>query len=659
MVSTNANVFSELANGYEHYIHRSVANHLELQYSDVLQHLDALSFHERKLVEGQPVSRIQKALNIVDDAGLAAKNYILGRSNLKEYVGWQDAQNGMQVMAETGLQTINKLMDPILSPAKGLFNKGKNLSDKEWEQLVVDMENRGIPNPFKDLDAAIAKEKYHVEKISQAPNMTARTVALSNNLAATLLLKVFELGQPLVNMLSLPVLTSAAVQRQFPSSYLGTALAPNFHMSTTRAMYDGIRYMKHSEYAPLAAKAKELGVLTPIISETSELLQMARSFNPGAMQKVENALNSKLVEFLSTPAVKSEEIVREMSFATGVSLAKKAYPGLSDAGVITFARNFVDTAVGNYNPAQRPTMFQGTIGTAMGLFQTYMVTLGQQIYRKAELRDYKNLMKMMLTQSTLFGAKSLPGFNQVSEAIGEHFSDDHIDLTTGTYRAVPDGAADLILYGLPSNLGPAVYTRGDIQPRVPNIAGGLQNLAAVNLLGQAVDSAHQLIKVTSHIGDEGSSKAFAEALSIQSLSRPIARMSELVTGHSITRKGNEIANSDEIYSTQGILARIFATRGIREAKAREAQYLNSMYNSIDANVRSEAMAQLKGHIRSDTLTPEIVERVQEKYMRTGSPKGWRSAVNIALQDTDSPGVSAVRNHLAPGSPANMMIEDLD
>lgn len=659
IVPTNTNVFSELANGYEHYIHRSVSNHLELQYSDVIGHLDSLSAQAKSLTENQPVSRIQKALNVIDDAGLSAKNTLLGRNNLKEYVGWQDAQNGIQTTTEMILQKINSVMDPILNPAKGLLGRGKSLSDKEWEKLVDDMEARGIPNPFKDLDDAVAKERFHVERISQAPNMTARVVALSNNLAATTLLKVMELGQPLVNMLSLPILTSAAVQRQFTPEFMGAALKPGFQLSTTRAMYDGVRYLSHPDYAKYKAMASDLGVLTPVVSEVSELLQMTRSFNPGAMQKVENALNSKLVEMLSKPSMWSEQAVREFSFATGVSLAKKAYPGLGDTGVMTFARNFVDTAVGNYNPAQRPTVFQGTIGTAMGLFQTYMVTLMQQVYRKAELRDYKGLAKMALTQSSIFGVKSLPGFNQVSEQIGEHFSDGNIDLTTGMYRAVPEGLADLTLYGLPSNLGPAIYTRGDIQPRIPNIIGGVQNLAAVNILGQAVEAASNLGKAATQMGDEGGAKAFAEALSVQSISRPLARLSELATGHSVTKKGNEIAGPEEIYSAQGILARVFATRGLREAKAREAQYLNSMYDSLDREQRSEALKVLKNHIRSDTLTPEIIETVNEKYMRTGSAKGWRSAVNTALHDTDSPGVSAVRNHLHPGSALNLMIDDLD
>ena len=657
---TNNKVFSELVNGYEHYIHRSVANNLELQYSDVMQHLDKLSNEAQALTKGQPTNRIQQALNVPTDAGLTVKNTLLGRSNLKEYVGWQDAQNGIKTAVEMGLNTIATVMEPILNPAKALFGKGKSLSDKEYETLMKDLADRGIPNPFQGMDDAVAKERFHVEKISMAPNMTARLVALSNNFAATALLKVMELGQPLVNMMSLPILTSAAVQRGFEAEFMGAKLAGNGKFSTIAAMHAGIRYLAHPDYVGKYRKmGQDLGITTPVLSEANEIMTMSRSFNPGLMQKAENLLNSKTIDILSKPAIWSEQAVREVAFSTGINLAKRAYPGLGDAGVITFARNFVDTSIGNYSAAQRPTLFQGTIGAAMGLFQTYMVTLGQQMYRGFELRDYKMLMKMGLMQGSIFGAKSLPGFNQVSEMIGEHYSDPNYDLTTGLYRAVPEGAADIILYGMPSNLGPAVHTRGDIQPRIPNILSGVQNLASVQILKQAYDAAALLGQTTSQLGDKGATQAFAEALSIQSISRPVARLSELVTGHSVTRSGNQIAGPDEVYSTQGILARVFATRGLRETKAREAQYLNSMYNTIDRNSRQEAVKVLKNHIRSGTLTSEIAERIQEKYMRTGHATGWRSAVNTALHDTDSPGVSAVRNHLAPNAPMNRMIDDTE
>jgi len=659
-VPTGTNIFSELMNGYEHYIHKAVGQQLELQYSEIMQHIDRISNNAQSLTKGQPVSRIQQAMNVANDAGLTVKNTLLGRNNLKEYVGWQDAQNGLTTVIEMGLKQIADKMEPILNPAKSVFGRGKAKTDAEYEALIQDMADRGIPNPFQTMDDAVARQKFNTDKLTQATGMTARTVAISNNFAATALLKVLELGQPIVNMLSLPILTSAAVNRQFAQEYMGAALKGNGQFSTIAAMHEGAKFLFNPEYVNKWRKmGLDLGITKPVLSEVSEFMQMSRSFNPGLMQKAENLMNSRMVDMLSKPAIWSEQAVREMSFATGIRLAKKAYPDLGDAGVMTFARNFVDTAVGNYSPAQRPTLFQGTIGSAMGLFQTYMVTLAQEIYRGFELKNYKALAKMMLTQASIFGGKSLPGFNEVSNVIGEHFSEDHYDFTTGTYKALPSGVADVILYGMPSSLGPAVYTRGDIQPRVPNLLGGVQNLAAVQIAKQTLEAGKALAGAAGDVGEDGAAINLLEALSLQSVSRPIARFSELISGHSVTKSGNQIADQQEVWSTQGIMARILATRGIREVKAREAQFQNSMYNAIDVEERKAAAHKLKTHIRSGTLTPDIMEKVQEQYMRTGSASGWRSAVNKALIDTDSPGVSAVRNHLHPSAVANRMIDDIE
>jgi hypothetical protein len=146
----------------------------------------------------------------------------------------------------------------------------------------------------------------------------------------------------------------------------------------------------------------------------------------------------------------------------------------------------MDEAIGNYTAAQRPAMFQGTFGVAMGLFQTYMLTMAQAMYRQVQHKDWASLGKMLLSQGTIFGASSLPGFHIVSEQIAKSFSDNNFDLETGTFRAIGDPVASMILYGLPSSIGPGVTTRGDIQPRIPN---PFQCLAVVNLTGQAYQTA--------------------------------------------------------------------------------------------------------------------------------------------------------------------------
>jgi len=211
--------------------------------------------------------------------------------------------------------------------------------------------------PFSHADDYL---RYLREGTVHPENITPRLIALSNGVAATILLRFMEIAQPLVNMISLPILTSGAISRKLEGSFVNGVLDPNAKFSVVSSMYDGIRLMNH----PIeGAKWRKLGedkhLFKSIVSEASETLREIHSVGGGNISKMENALESSFIKMMAKPADFSETLVRKSTFFTGVALAKKAYPGLSDTGVMTFARNFMDEAIGNYTAAQRPVAFQG------------------------------------------------------------------------------------------------------------------------------------------------------------------------------------------------------------------------------------------------------------------------------------------------------------
>jgi hypothetical protein len=324
---------------------------------------------------------------------------------------------------------------------------------------------------------------------------------------------------------------------------------------------------------------------------------------------------------------------------------------------MTFARDFMDKSIGNYTAPQRPALFQGTFGVGLGLFQTYVLTLAQNMFRHIENRQFAALARTMLTQATSFGGVSLPGFDMVSNGIAQHFSDDNFDLETGTIRAAGSEAADLLLYGLPSQLV-GVHTRGDIHPRIPDPFSGLNSVAAINLTGQVIKAGTRLAQVAAQ-ADPNVGRAMLEALSMQSVSRPLSRLAELATGTSLTGRGNTVSMESEVWTTQSVIARVFATRPLEEIKARDAMHLNTLYGSLDREKRQVITTRLKSLIRSGELTDQRVSDLAFEYLRTGSPTGWRHAVNTALAQSVQPGSTTVRNSLDPRSPTNLMIDDLD
>lgn len=358
---------------------------------------------------------------------------------------------------------------------------------------------------------------------------------------------------------------------------------------------------------------------------------------------------------MSKPSEIAEGLVRKHTLMTGVELAKRIYgPNASDKQVTIFARDFMKQSLGNYTTSQRPMMFQGTFGSAMGLFQTYMLTYAQNMYRHLDLKDYKGLGKTMLAQGGIFGAGSVPGFAPISEVIGENFSDENMDLQRGLYRGLPDPIANVIVYGLPSNLIGALHTRGDVTPRIPT---GVTTLVAPSMIGQILGS---MVDVGKSIGqaDVNSGQAFMEALSAQSVSRPIARLSELASGYAVTRQGNQIAGQEEVWSWQGILARTFATRTLKEAKVREAIHINSVYAASNKANRDAVLGKLRTAIRGDGVTDDLMDNLANEYLRTGSPQGFRQAVNQAFMENSNEKLVDLHGKLG-NSPLMLMLDDLD
>lgn len=673
-------VFSDIAAGYEHYITSQSRQLVDIALSDITTALSRMSAKNKALFENQPLDKVQRALRQPEDAAAVLRNTLLGVTNLSEYAGWQYANETFETTLSLGTNLIQRtfatFIEPFAkyttTPIKDAFQTAKSaitgkkvekvldvkaLKNIDYETFAKALEVQGIPNVYKQFDDAAAK-MFGLARLEDHKDISKRLVYGSNALAATTILRFGEIAQPLVNALSLPILTSLAAASKMPAEFMGAALKTK-DVPVAQVMMEGIRSMNSPRFASLSKKWEELGYFTPMVSEVTNLQRSTRSFEKGAIASLENAIDSKFVELMSKPADFSESMVRKATMFTGFQLAKRLYPELDEAGATIFARDFMDKAVGNFHASQRPVFFQGTLGVAMGLFQTYILTLGQSIYRQLEMQNYKALGKATLLQGSIFGAQSLPGFHQVSQLIGEHFSDEHVDLTTGTYRAIGDTSADLVLYGLPSNLGPALFTRGDISVRPPNLLAGAQNTVAVSFLSQTLGSLSEIQRaLTEDSATMG--RAFGQALSLQSVSRPVARLAELATGYSIDKAGNTVQIPEEVWTATGVLSRIMSTRPFEEAKYRQANHLHSYYGAIDNDNRKEVTKKLRTAIRSGELSDEDVAKYAEEYFRKGgTPTGWRAAYREAVARTTEEGKQHLLDKLKENSPLNFMISNLE
>jgi hypothetical protein len=699
IIKPDLSLLGEIAAGYEHYITAQVRSLSDINMSEITDTLRKMSEFYNKTAGDQPLELIKKIVNKDKDPAKIVLNTLLNDSNLGEYEGWKMANQGAgtgiaiavdavakvwndfakplgsvftkdlgewqkvttttdgsgRIIATTSAKTTDRTNRTALSTdANGNFIKEQTLmrfkKEIKWDEFVKKLDAAGVTHPYANFDAA-AMEKFGIFEMGNSSEAAKRIVYAGNAIAATAALRFAELAQPLVNALSMPIMTNMALMNKMPDSFLGKQKG-TAKVAPAQYMYEGIRHMHSPQYAALNKKWEEAGHFTPLVSEVNDLYRATRQFDKGPIAFTENFLDSWLVQWLSKPSDITESYTRKAAMNIGAVMARRMYPELDDVGITIFARDFMDKALGNYTASQRPVFFQGTAGVALGLFQTYMLTFAQNAYRHLELKNYKVLGKTMLMQGGIFGAGSLPGFDQVSKIIGDEFSDDNIDLTTGTYRAISDPMATAIVYGLPSTLGPAVAGRGGIDARMPNWVGAdimLQSMEAV-------------AKVASSLGKDAPDigRAFGEALSMQTISRPIARMSEVATGYSITQRGNTVQTPAEVWTMTGIMARVLATRPIEEQKLRDADHLNHFYGAADRDSREVLTNNIRTAIRNGTLTDEKIAEYSEEYLRKGgSIAGWRSAFATAAAKTESSGREALLEKLKNDRAITYMIDNLD
>jgi len=654
IVKSTTDIFSEHIQGYTNYVEGTTKQTAKIMLHDIVDELDKMSAFNQKGIKDQPLSLVEKAIASPKDGARTVRNVLLGNSNLNDTTTWKSYNETFETVTTWGLNGITSAVKTILAPVGGILN-AKTVKSLDYEVLAAEAAKRGVAWPYAKFDEEAANI-FKVSQIHEAQNTSKRAIYASNMFAATAALRVLEVAQPLVNAMSLPILTYLAKAEKHPASFMGKQLETTAKTSLPSIMYEGWRMAAAGKHSHLDKMWAEAGYFKGAVSEANDILRESRKLLPGTLPKIENALDSALVNILSTPADWTENMLRRKTMYTGYALAKRLYPELNDTGATIFARDFMDKSMGNYNSAQRPVFFQGTAGVALGLFQTYMLTLGQSMYRHLEMKNYKEIGKAAMLQSSLFGTQSLPGFDLVSNTIGDHFSDDNTDLTTGTFKMFDDPQAQAILYGLPSSLGPAFYSRGDIAPRfVPPTDP--TKIAAVNLIGQTMQFGSNLAKAA---GTDDATQAVAQAISLQSVSRPLARVAELFSGYSITQQGRTIATPEEVRSSTGIISRLLAVRPIEEAVAREADYLNRSYNSIERENRQVVTKKLKTAIREGTLSNEKLQEYAEDYLRkSGTSNGWRSAVNSALAETNLSGREQLVNLLKPDNPVMYMVDSLD
>ena len=617
----DTSIMDDILAGIQGDVWKHSRQYMKIAGSELFSQLDEYTKWHKAPQVSNAASFSQKTARRISTSEVISKT-MLHQSMVNDSQILSTVNNVYTEAIEWSLNKLNSGWDTMLRKS------GTNLDPKDWENLQEQLANNNIPNPYKGWEDFVRQNPDY-----QGAD-AARFVARANSLLVTMNLRLMELSHAAINTFTIPVVIAGELaSRDMPLRYMMNAAK---RMLTTNKTEDGRR-----------VAAWDKGYSRGRIAEDVTNLLNKAVTKPSTLTKLQE---SKLVEVLSKPSDIAENWAREMAYLTGYEVALQKYGHAAPESLKeTFANQFTQRTMGNYTSRQRPTMFQGTWGATMGLYQTFMLSMGQQIFRFAESGQTKAMATLTLAQSGMFGINSLPFFDPISRAIGAYTSNENNDITSTTYELFGDSGsesrslAEYILYGLPSTLfQSAFYTRGELQPRLPFTAEeGAVGVAppVINTIKQlwdfGWDTGTQVGLALSQGAPVDAARSVAEGLSIQSIWRPGARIAELITGTSFDRAGRIIDSATEARMTWGTFARVMGSRPLKEQVLRNLNFTGRYYDSKDQDNRREAIKAFRSNVASGDMG-RYADIFQEYIDNGGTREGWTQIENEAYLQASTP-----------------------
>lgn len=295
-----------------------------------------------------------------------------------------------------------------------------------------------------------------------------------------------------------------------------------------------------------------------------------------------------------------------------------------------YINTFVNRTQGNIIASQRPQMFQGPLGQAIGLFQSYQFNIMQQLMRHVGEGSKKDALMLMGLQSTVFGLNGLPAFQAINQHIIGTASGNtsHTDMYNSVNNIVGKGVGDWLMYGAASNmlLDPRIkinlYSRGDINPRqLTVVPAQFDQIPIYAAYAKVFGSFKKMTESLANGGDVWNT--MLTGIEQQGINRPLAGMARVARGltndgisYSTSSKGNIISANEMM--TWANLARLSGAKPFDEAIAQDAVFRIQAYEAKDAALRSSLGSAVKSVIAGGGQpTQEQMENFMEKYARIG------------------------------------------
>lgn len=339
---------------------------------------------------------------------------------------------------------------------------------------------------------------------------------------------------------------------------------------------------------------------------------------------------------------------------------------------LAYINTFVNRTQGNYLASQRPLVFQGPVGQAIGLFQTYQFNLLQQLFRYVGEGEAKSALLMMGLQGSIYGMQGLPAFNAINTHILGNAAGNtqHTDIYKTIYSGAGKEAGDWLLYGGASNvlglihpdLRSNIYTRGDINPRhlfvIPTSPEQLPIYTTVSRLTNGLMQTAGNIMKGGAVGE-----SLLRGLEHNGLSRPLTGIAQLAEAaysgkgvRPVSKSGNLLMAHD--LASLASLTRLAGGKPLDEALVQDAMFRFTAYRAADRERRNNLGEAVKMNILSGKdIEQDALESFAESYHKAGG-KQTEFAQFMARQyrNTTETQAEQLRNKLS--SPYSKHLQNL-
>lgn len=608
------NLINDLASWHYNQEDQLLRDHIELHNAATFDQLKAMGDR----FEQTGTSRFSAITPFMQkSASNPYMDYIrtsIGLSPKDNYPLWSVAQDKLEAFGNTAFNHVRNMFGAV---QKGLL---------PVEEAAKISEKFGLGNPYGDSIEAMSRSYYGgMTNYLPDPNILRKFVSSANTILGSTVINL-DTFQQMIHAVTLPIMTalehsSAAADLKNLTSVTvpgTTQQVPGF----MRTLYNGVaNYFKDDgTLADLYSKSAgmprdELRLHRQMIDQLS--MPMGKLDASGWTQKIANA--TATAEKISG-AKFTNGFIHFVSSDVGRQLGEAS--GLAGQDLRDTIATFTNRVLGNVSAGQRAAIFQGPIGQAIGLFQSYQWNLMQQLFRHIGEGDVKALAMGAGMQGSIFGLSSLPGFQALNNLVSQRPNNPSgSDLYSGVENTLGKSAGDYLLYGSLSGLtGVSLYGRGDMNPRratilpvnplqFPSVRAGINVYSTLAQLGE---------NLTQKGGNVPASLLFAAEHN--GLSRPLTGIIQMMQGYSTAPNGNLVSKVAGLSDLSSIadFSRILGAKPLDEAVRMDAMYRNNAMKVLDTARLNELGTQAKVALRGQgNFDQDTIKGFMSSYVASG------------------------------------------